>query len=142
MLLAVAEQGSFRKAGRLLHLTQPAVTAAIAELEQTLGVLLFDRTARGVTPTAHGESFIARANAIFGELRLAADDIEIISRGSRGTLRIGTGRGWVGPGDTAGGADQAVGSAPGSIHPDPGGRRGRARRAAQGARARLRSFRA
>ena len=93
VLLAVAEQGSFRKAGRLLHLTQPAVTAAIAELESTLGVALFDRTARGVTPTAHGESFIARAGAIFGELRLAAEDIEIISRGSRGTLRVGTGGG-------------------------------------------------
>lgn len=93
MLLAVAEEGSFRKAGRLLHLTQPAVTAAIAELEQTLGVPLFDRTARGVTPTAHGESFIRRASAIFGELRLAAEDIDIISRGSRGTLRVGIGGG-------------------------------------------------
>lgn len=93
VLLAVAEQGSFRKAGQLLHLTQPAVTAAIAELESTLGVALFDRTSRGVTPTAHGDSFIARANAIFGELRLAAEDIDIISRGSRGTLRVGTGGG-------------------------------------------------
>jgi DNA-binding transcriptional LysR family regulator len=93
VLLAVAEQGSFRKAGRVLHLTQPAITAAIAELERTLGVSLFDRTAHGVTPTAHGESFIRRASAIFGELRLAVEDIEIISGGSRGTLRIGTGGG-------------------------------------------------
>lgn len=93
VLLAVAEQGSFRKAGRLLHLTQPAITAAIAELEHTLGVPLFDRTAQGVTPTAHGESFIRRAAAIFGELRLAVEDIQIISRGSRGTLRVGTGGG-------------------------------------------------
>ena len=96
VLLAVAEQGSFRKAARLLHLTQPAVTAAIAELEGTLGVPVFDRTARGVTPTAHGESFIRRASAIFGELRLAAADIELISGGSHGTLRIGMvpGGGW------------------------------------------------
>jgi DNA-binding transcriptional LysR family regulator len=96
VLLAVGEQGSFRKAAQLLHLTQPAVTAAIAELEDTLGVPLFDRTARGVTPTAHGESFIRRASAIFGELRLAAADIEVISGGSRGTLRVGIvpGGGW------------------------------------------------
>lgn len=93
VLLAVAEQGSFRKAGRSLHLTQPAITATIAELERTLGVSLFDRTARGVTPTAHGESFIRRAAAIFGELRLAAEDIAIISRGARGTLRVGAGGG-------------------------------------------------
>ncbi len=98
VLLAVAEQGSFRKAGQLLHLTQPAVTAAIAELEQTLGVLLFERTSRGVTPTAHGESFIRRARAIFGELSRAAEDIDIISRGSRGTLRVGIGGGGWGMG--------------------------------------------
>jgi DNA-binding transcriptional LysR family regulator len=90
VLLAVAEQGSFRKAAQVLHLTQPAVTAAIAELKGTLRVTLFDRTTRGVTATAHGESFIRRASAIFGELRLAAEDIEIISGGSRGTLRVGT----------------------------------------------------
>ncbi len=98
VLLAVAEQGSFRKAGRLLHLTQPAVTAAIAELEQTLGVPLFDRTASGVTPTAQGVNFIGRANAIFGELDRAAEDIDIISRGSRRTLRVGTGGGGWGMG--------------------------------------------
>lgn len=93
VLLAVANQGSFRKAAQLLHLTQPAVTKAIAELEQTLGVPLFDRAARGVTPTAHGESFIRRAGAIFGEIDLAAEDIDLISRGSRGTLRVGVGGG-------------------------------------------------
>ena len=98
VLLAVAEQGSFRKAGQLLHLTQPAVTAAIAELEQTLGVPLFERTSRGVTPTAHGESFIRRARAIFGELSRAAEDIDIISRGLRGTLRVGIGGGGWGMG--------------------------------------------
>ena len=98
VLLAVAEQGSFRKAARLLHLSQPAVTAAIAEMEQTLGVTLFDRSASGVTPTAHGHSFIARASAIFGELDRAAEDIDIISRGSRRTLRVGIGGGGWGMG--------------------------------------------
>ena len=98
VLLAVAKQGSFRKAAQLLHLTQPAVTKAIAELEQTLGLRLFDRTAQGVTPTVHGESFIRRAGAIFGEIRLAAEDIDIVSRGSRGTLRVGIGGGGWGMG--------------------------------------------
>ena len=98
VLLAVAEQGSFRKAARQLHLTQPAVTAAIAELEHTLGVRLFVRTSRGVTPTAHGESFVPRATAIFGELVRAAEDIEVVSRGSRQTLRVGAGGGGWGQG--------------------------------------------
>ena len=98
VLLAVAQQGSFRKAGQLLHLTQPAVTAAVAELEKTLGVRLFERTSQGVTPTAQGESFIARASAIFGELRRAAEDVSVISRGARRTLRVGTGGGGWGMG--------------------------------------------
>lgn len=93
VLLAVAEHGSFRRAARSLHLTQPAVTAAIAELERTLGVSLFDRTSRGATPTVHGASFVRRAGAIFGELSLAAEDLEAISRGERQTLRIGAGGG-------------------------------------------------
>jgi DNA-binding transcriptional LysR family regulator len=93
VLVAVAEQGSFRKAGRLLHLTQPGVTAAIADLEDTLGVRLFERTPRGVTLTVYGASFVRRANAIFGELGRAADDVQIISRGSRQTLRVGAGGG-------------------------------------------------
>lgn len=93
VLLAVAEQGSFRKAARTLHLTQPAVTAAIAELERTLGVLLFDRTSRGATPTVHGANFARRASAIFGELSLAAEDLEAVSRGERQVLRVGAGGG-------------------------------------------------
>lgn len=98
VLAAVAKQGSFRKAAQTLHLSQPALTKAIADLEQTLGVLLFDRSAQGVTPTVHGESFIRRAEAILGEVCLAAQEIEIISGGSRGTLRVGIGGGGWGMG--------------------------------------------
>lgn len=98
VLVAVAEQGSFRKAARELHLTQPAVTAAIGELEHSLGVRLFDRTSRGATLTTHGSSLVKRASAIFGELSLAAEDLESISRGSQQALRIGAGGGGWGTG--------------------------------------------
>ncbi|MCX7890787.1 MAG: LysR family transcriptional regulator [Burkholderiales bacterium] len=98
VLLAVAREGSFRKAGSALHMTQPAVTSAIAELERTLGVPLFERSALGVRPTAHGERFIQRAAAIFGELRLAAQDIESAVRGSRAVFSVGIGGGLWGAG--------------------------------------------
>lgn len=90
VLLAVVENGSFRKAASALHVTQPAVTAAIADLEAVLGVRLFDRNAQGVVPTVHGRSFIRHAAAMFGEMRSAAEELDIISSGAEGTLHVGT----------------------------------------------------
>jgi DNA-binding transcriptional LysR family regulator len=90
VLLAVAEHGSFRKAGAALHVTQPAITKAIADTESLLGVRLFDRSAQGVTATVEGRSFIRHAAAIFGELRSAAEELEIIASGSQGSLHVGT----------------------------------------------------
>jgi DNA-binding transcriptional LysR family regulator len=86
---AVVEQRSFRKAAAVLHLTQPAVTKAIAGLEETLGVKLFDRMANGVEPTVNGRSFAPRALAVFAELRRAAQDLALLSSGAVGSLRIG-----------------------------------------------------
>lgn len=90
VFVAVLEHRSFRKAAAAIHLTQPAVTKAIAGLEDMLGVKLFDRTAGGVEPTIYGTTFAPHAIAIFGELRSAAQDMSLVSRGAKGTLRIGT----------------------------------------------------
>lgn len=87
---AVMEHRSFRKAAAVLHLTQPAVTKAIAGLEETLGVKLFDRVSNGVEPTVHGRSFAPRARAIFDELRRAAQELGLLSSGAIGSLRVGT----------------------------------------------------
>ena len=90
VFVAVLEHRSFRKAAAVLHLTQPAVTKAIAGLEDTLGFKLFDRVANGVEPTVHGRSFAPRAIAIFDELRRAAQDLALVSSGAKGSLRVGT----------------------------------------------------
>jgi DNA-binding transcriptional LysR family regulator len=90
VFVAVLEHRSFRKAAVAVNLTQPAVTKAIAGLEEMLGVKLFDRHANGVEPTVHGLSFGPRATAIFEELRRAAQDLAFVSSGDRGSLRIGT----------------------------------------------------
>jgi DNA-binding transcriptional LysR family regulator len=71
-------------------MTQPGVTKAIAGLEEMLEVRLFDRNPNGVEPTVHGLSFAPHAMAIFGELRSAAQELDIVSSGSKGTLRLGT----------------------------------------------------
>lgn len=89
VFVAVLEHRSFRRAAAVLHLTQPAVTKAVAGLEEMLGVKLFDRFSHGVEPTVHGASFAPRALAIFDELRRAAQDLALVSRGGEGTLRVG-----------------------------------------------------
>ena len=90
IFVAVLEHRSFHKAAEVVHLTQPAVTKAIAGLEEMLGVKLFDRHAQGVQPTVHGLSLAPRAVAVFEELRRAAQDLGRVSSGVDGTLRIGT----------------------------------------------------
>ena len=89
VFVAVLEHRSFRKAATVLHLTQPAITKAIASLEQTLQVRLFDRVANGVEPTVHGLSFAPRAVAVFEQLRRAAQDLTLVSSGAVGNLRVG-----------------------------------------------------
>ena len=89
IFVAVLEHRSFHKAAEVVHLTQPAVTKAIAGLEEMLGVKLFDRHAQGVQPTVHGLSLAPRAVAVFEELRRAAQDLTLISSGQQGSLRVG-----------------------------------------------------
>ena len=54
ILMAVIEAGSMGKAASRLNISQPAVSKAIVEMEDALGVHLFDRSQRGVVPTPYG----------------------------------------------------------------------------------------
>jgi DNA-binding transcriptional LysR family regulator len=87
--VTVMEHRSFHKAADVLHLTQPAITKTIANLETTLGVKLFHRIQHGVEPTVHGLGFAPRAAAVFDELRRAAHELALVSLGASGSLRVG-----------------------------------------------------
>jgi DNA-binding transcriptional LysR family regulator len=65
--LAVADTGSFSRAALRAHVSQPALSTAIAKLEGDLGVQLFNRQARQVTLTAEGHRLRASAKLIVGE---------------------------------------------------------------------------
>ena len=84
--LTTAEQGSIRAAARSLHLSQAALTKAIKELEQDLGVPLVLRTARGVQLTAFGQQLRVRAHLIVSEMRRAEDDITQMKGAGAGSV--------------------------------------------------------
>src|SRR5689334_21232334 len=89
-LLAVIEHGSMAKAAESLSVSQPVVSKAIADLEQTLGVKLLDRSTRGVQPTFYGLSFAKRSTVVFDELRTSVTELEHLSDPTSGDLRIGS----------------------------------------------------
>jgi DNA-binding transcriptional LysR family regulator len=84
----VARKGSFSAAGRELNIPQSTASRTIAALEREIGVALFVRTTRAVTPTDAGLDFLARIESVLAEL----DEAEHAARGTgelRGILRLG-----------------------------------------------------
>lgn len=84
--LAVHDLGSVRAAADSLHVTPPAVSAAVSALETSLGTPLFARAGRGITPTEAGRTFAAYSRSLVGLLGEAAGAVR---DADRGRLRIG-----------------------------------------------------
>lgn len=73
--LAVCREGNMRRAAELLFVSQPALSLSIQQLERELRVTLFERSARGVVPTAAGELFRDRATALVAAAEAAVADV-------------------------------------------------------------------
>ncbi len=86
--LAVVRHGGVRKAAVVLNLTQPAATARIKNLEDTLGCELFDRQAGGMRLTKRGELLIAHAEKFEHLTELVERDV-VDPDGVEGRLRLG-----------------------------------------------------
>lgn len=71
VFIAVAETGSFAKAGRQLRLSPPAVTRAISALEERLGARVFNRTTRSLSITDVGQRFLETGRRVVAELDAA-----------------------------------------------------------------------
>jgi DNA-binding transcriptional LysR family regulator len=89
VFIAVAEISSMRKAAERLAISQPSVSKAIADIENVLGIRLFDRNAHGVEVTTYGQSLLRRAAGAFDELRQGVKDIEALSDPTLGEVRVG-----------------------------------------------------
>jgi DNA-binding transcriptional LysR family regulator len=92
-LTAVA-RGSLRAAAQDLGVTQPALTKAIRRLEDSLGVPLFDRKARGVAPTVYGAALLRHARDVKATLGAAREEVEALRSGGAGLVKIGAGPSW------------------------------------------------
>lgn len=88
--VAVAELGSFSQAAQTLHLTQPAVSKRISQLESHLHCPLFDRIGRNVSLTEAGRELLPRARNILQEMEDVSRALSNLSGEVRGTLKIGT----------------------------------------------------
>lgn len=90
ILIMVVQTGAMGRAATRLHMSQPAVSKAIADLEHTLGVRLLHRSRRGAEPTPYGAALVKRGFAMFDELRRSVEDIDFLSDPTAGDIRIGT----------------------------------------------------
>ncbi|WP_062380255.1 LysR family transcriptional regulator [Pseudomonas abietaniphila] len=90
LLNALGELGNLRKAASAIHTTQPAASLLLQQLEERLGVQLFERLPRGMRPTPYGEVMIRYAQGALHEFEYAEAQIAELARGAAGMVRIGT----------------------------------------------------
>jgi LysR family transcriptional regulator, nitrogen assimilation regulatory protein len=85
----IVDAGSFSRAASIVHVAQPALSQQVAELEERLGVMLLQRSARGVRPTAAGEVLYKEASAILHQLDQLPGMLRSGSGEPEGTVSLG-----------------------------------------------------
>lgn len=86
--LAVAEELHFARAAERLHIEQSPLSRAIKELEEDLGVRLFERNTRSTRLTRAGQVFKEHVQRVFASLAQARDSVRAVAAGYQGQLRI------------------------------------------------------
>ncbi|MGW5383187.1 LysR substrate-binding domain-containing protein [Nocardia sp. NPDC003963] len=87
---ALSRQRSVVGAAAALHMTQPVATRSLHDLEAILGVQLYERGPRGITPTIFGEAFTRHARAVIAQLTQAGRHVTELADADRGTVVVGT----------------------------------------------------
>ena len=88
--IAVAEESSLGRAAHRLHVSQPALSQQISDLEDELGLKLFTRNSRGVELTEAGRAFLTGGRRVLVAVEQAAEHAQEAAKGERGRLVIGS----------------------------------------------------
>jgi DNA-binding transcriptional LysR family regulator len=89
LLIALDDYRNIHRAAEELHMTQPAASKQIKDLEEMLDVRLFERLPRGMEPTIYGETMIRHARMALTSLALAHDDMVALKAGLAGQVEVG-----------------------------------------------------
>ncbi len=89
--VATAQMRHITRASISLNISQPALTRALREFEQQLGVVLFHRSTRQLSLSDEGAQFLPIAQRLLSDMQQAGDDIKALHLGQRGTVKVAVG---------------------------------------------------
>lgn len=89
IFIVASRHASFARAAEELHLTQPAISMQIRQLEEAIGLALFERVARRLALTEAGERLTHHASRILGEIKDAEDALMSLQLADSGSISVG-----------------------------------------------------
>jgi DNA-binding transcriptional LysR family regulator len=89
LLIAIGDEANIHRAAKTLNVSQPAASKLLKDLEDVLGVPLFERLPRGMRPTWYGEAMIRHARIALSSLAQAGTELEALRTGRSGEVRVG-----------------------------------------------------
>lgn len=90
ILIELAQSGNISQTAAALNMTQPGISRWLKELEDDIGLSLFERHARGLRPTSHGAVLVEHAHRILANLDVTKDDLDARHHEGGGIVRIGS----------------------------------------------------
>ena len=90
-IVAIWQQGTFGRAAEELGISQPTLSRSIARIEDQLGVILFERSHRGVKPTVFAEYIVSKAKPQIERMSTLTAEVKLMAKGEMGQLAIGIG---------------------------------------------------
>lgn len=88
LMLRVAEANSLTRGAEAVHLSVPAASTRIKNLEESAGCKLLFRTSQGVTLTPPGQALVHHARLVLGQIEHLRDDLQDYAQGTKGHLRV------------------------------------------------------
>jgi DNA-binding transcriptional LysR family regulator len=89
LLVAIGDEGNIHRAAEILNMSQPAASKLLKDLEDVLGISLFERLPRGMRPTWYGETMIRYARIALSSLQQAGSEIDALKSGRFGQVSVG-----------------------------------------------------